>query len=111
MIARKIAVPDAKLIRACSDMGSSIFVGGYALGTFIGPFVGGLLYENLPGNPLDNFMNESRIFALVIFVIMISYLVLGNGYLGFAASAKKMNWFQPKRALTQQPESVIARRA
>lgn len=93
MANRKIAVPDTKLIRACSDMGSSIFVGGYALGTFIGPFAGGLLYENLPGNSLENFMNESRIFSVVILFIMIAYLTIGKGYYGFSATLKKMDWF------------------
>lgn len=102
MANRKITVPDTKLIRACSDMGSSIFVGGYALGTFIGPFAGGLLYQNLPGDSLENFMNESRIFSAVIFFIMIAYLTIGNGYYGFSATLKKMDWFQPKRVLTHQ---------
>lgn len=46
---RKVAQPDLKMIRACSDMGSSIFVGGYALGTFIGPFGAGILFDAFGG--------------------------------------------------------------
>jgi len=79
------------MIRACSDMGSSIFVGGYALGTFIGPFTGSLLYDSLPGIPVENFMNESRILAAVVLVILVFYVTLGKGYLGFSATMKKMN--------------------
>jgi len=79
------------MIRACSDMGSSIFVGGYALGTFIGPFGGSLLYDALPGDAVVNFMNESRILAALVAVILVFYVTLGRGYLGYAASLKKLN--------------------
>lgn len=79
------------MIRACSDMGSSIFVGGYALGTFIGPFGGSLLYDSLPGSPEDNFMNETRILALSVLVILLFYMTIGKGYIGFSATMKKLN--------------------
>jgi len=79
------------MIRACSDMGSSIFVGGYALGTFIGPFTGSLLYDSLGGLPVDNFMNETRILAGVVLFILVLYMTHGKGYLGFSATLKKLN--------------------
>lgn len=72
-------------------MGSSIFVGGYALGTFIGPFGGSLLYDSLPGDGLENFMNESRILAGFVMVILVFYATLGRGYLGVSATMKKLN--------------------
>lgn len=96
---RKLAIPDQKLIRACSDMGSSIFVGGYALGTFIGPFGGGMLFENLSGDDFEKFMNESRIFAAFILIVLVCYLTVGNGHLGYAATLKKLNLFE-KRSRT-----------
>lgn len=91
---RKVAQPDLKMIRACSDMGSSIFVGGYALGTFIGPFGAGILYDafggSKEGNDPEGFRNESRVFAAFIVVIMICYITFGKGYTGISATAKKL---------------------
>lgn len=98
---RKVTQPDLKMIRACSDMGSSVFVGGYALGTFIGPFGAGILYDAFKGSDkehsLSGFLNESRIFAVFIVLIMICYIIFGNGYTGIISTAKKLKICKRKK--------------
>ncbi|KAL4482772.1 hypothetical protein ABPG72_022332 [Tetrahymena utriculariae] len=111
---RKVAQPDLKMIRACSDMGSSIFVGGYALGTFIGPFGGSLLYDFFGGGGSSDhddavaFRDESRIFVALVTLIMILYIIFGKGYLGLISTAKKLKICQKKKV--QNNEKAIIKR-
>lgn len=74
---------DPKLTRACSDMSSGIFMAGYSLGLFIGPFGSGVLYDTFEGDDIEKFMNTSRCIAAFLLLCFILYLTVGGSYKGF----------------------------
>ncbi|KAL4476625.1 hypothetical protein ABPG72_000784 [Tetrahymena utriculariae] len=79
---RNIQEPDTKLTRACSDMSSGIFMAGYSLGLFIGPFTSGILYDAFDGDDIEKFMNTSRIIAAFGLLEFILYFTIGGAYRG-----------------------------
>jgi hypothetical protein len=52
---RKSPQPNPKLIKASCDMAAAIFVGGYSLGIFFGPFFGGFMHDNFKGDESTSF--------------------------------------------------------
>ncbi|EAR96694.1 MFS transporter (macronuclear) [Tetrahymena thermophila SB210] len=85
---RNLLEADAKLTRACSDMSSGIFMAGYSLGLFLGPFVSGLLYDSFDGGDIQQFMNTSRCIAAFVAATFILYLTVGGAYRGFKQQHK-----------------------
>ncbi|KAL4432973.1 hypothetical protein ABPG74_005346 [Tetrahymena malaccensis] len=85
---RNLLDADPKLTRACSDMSSGIFMAGYSLGLFLGPFVSGLLYDRFDGDDIQKFMNTSRCIAAFVATTFILYLTVGGAYKGFKQQHK-----------------------
>ncbi|EAR96693.2 MFS transporter (macronuclear) [Tetrahymena thermophila SB210] len=102
---RNMLVADAKLTRACSDMSSGIFMAGYSLGLFLGPFVSGLLYDSFNGDDIEKFMNTSRCIAAFVASIFILYLTVGGAYRGFKQQ-QRLTRAQSKRAQSYSQHAI-----
>ncbi|KAL4476627.1 hypothetical protein ABPG72_000786 [Tetrahymena utriculariae] len=102
---RNLIVADAKLTRACSDMSSGIFMAGYSLGLFLGPFVSGLLYDSFPGNDIEKFMNTSRCIAAFVASIFILYFSVGGAYRGLKQQQRLIR-AQSKRAQSYSQHAI-----
>ena len=76
--------PDEK--EGVGDMASGLFKSAYSAGILIGPLVGGALDEKI------GFADAEALYALVCLMVLLAYILLGDGYLGlvgFFAGKKK----------------------
>ncbi|KAL4432974.1 hypothetical protein ABPG74_005347 [Tetrahymena malaccensis] len=104
---RNIKEPDAKLTRACSDMSSGIFMAGYSLGLFIGPFTSGILYDAFEGDDIQKFMNTSRIIAAFGFLVLFLYFTIGGAYRGLKFKKGQSKVSQKLASIAKDEEAQL----
>ncbi|KAL4454590.1 hypothetical protein ABPG74_021795 [Tetrahymena malaccensis] len=80
----QICLIDKQLKKKCIAMASRIFILGSSLGSFIGPFSVGILYQKFNGSELNKYMNTSRCIAGFLFIVFILYLIMGKCFQGIS---------------------------
>ncbi|EAR96695.3 MFS transporter (macronuclear) [Tetrahymena thermophila SB210] len=104
---RKIQEADPKLTRACSDMSSGIFMAGYSLGLFIGPFTSGILYDVFDGSDIEKFMNTSRVIAAFGVVVLFLYFTIGGAHRGLKKLRKLSKTSSRKLQVGKDDEVIL----
>ena len=101
-----------------SDMSSGLFMSAYSLGTFIGPTIGGIIFEEFNDSSyalnyclnnnydLNKYVKCRNIYAFVItssimsgwtLIILVLYMTCGKGYQGFTNLCYKSSMLATKK--------------